>query len=167
LNRFIATCVEREAGIRHDAVAGAHLADGIPHPAVTGGFRLPLPPAEDEERAIKRKPVAAGKFLDDLQAAPVDKLPVDEEWITVPAAVGEAHVRIIRPKGSTGVLPVILYMHGGGWILGNAGTHDRLVRELAVGVGSRAGFRGVPELARGALPGRDRAGVRDRAVDHP
>ena len=24
-------------------------------------------------------------------------------------------------------------MHGGGWILGNAGTHDRLVRELAVG----------------------------------
>jgi acetyl esterase/lipase len=28
---------------------------------------------------------------------------------------------------------VILYMHGGGWVLGNAGTHDRLVRELAVG----------------------------------
>ena len=31
------------------------------------------------------------------------------------------------------MLPVIVYMHGGGWILGNAGTHDRLVRELAVG----------------------------------
>ena len=30
-------------------------------------------------------------------------------------------------------MPVIVYMHGGGWILGNAGTHDRLVRELAVG----------------------------------
>ena len=30
--------------------------------------------------------------------------------------------------------PTILYIHGGGWVLGNAGTHDRLVRELAVGV---------------------------------
>jgi acetyl esterase/lipase len=42
-------------------------------------------------------------------------------------------VRIVKPAGVTGVLPVILYIHGGGWILGNAGTHDRLVRELSVG----------------------------------
>jgi acetyl esterase len=79
------------------------------------------------------EPVAARKVLDDLQAVPIDKLPVDEEWITVPADVGDARVRIIRPAGATGVLPVIIYMHGGGWILGNAATHDRLVRELAVG----------------------------------
>ncbi|MFI2489114.1 alpha/beta hydrolase fold domain-containing protein [Promicromonospora kroppenstedtii] len=39
------------------------------------------------------------------------------------------------PDGSQPLLPTILYVHGGGWILGNAGTHDRLVRELAVGVG--------------------------------
>jgi hypothetical protein len=31
------------------------------------------------------------------------------------------------------MLPAIVYMHGGGWILGNAGAHNRLVRELAVG----------------------------------
>src|SRR6201991_1420956 len=37
-------------------------------------------------------------------------------------------------------LPVILYMHGGGWVLGNAGTHDRLVRELAVGAGAAVAF---------------------------
>ena len=30
-------------------------------------------------------------------------------------------------------MPTVLYVHGGGWVLGNAGTHDRLVRELAVG----------------------------------
>ncbi|MFD4602211.1 alpha/beta hydrolase [Streptomyces sp. NPDC058464] len=78
-------------------------------------------------------PAAARKVLDDLQAAPIDKLPVDEEWITVPAAVGDVRVRIVRPQGATGMLPVVLYMHGGGWVLGNAGTHDRLVRELAVG----------------------------------
>ncbi|AKZ53523.1 Lipase [Streptomyces ambofaciens ATCC 23877] len=75
----------------------------------------------------------ARKLLDDVQAQPVEKLAVDEKWTTVPAEVGDVTVRIVRPAGSTGVLPVILYVHGGGWILGNAGTHDRLVRELAVG----------------------------------
>jgi acetyl esterase/lipase len=75
----------------------------------------------------------ARKLLDDVQSGPVEKLDVDEKWITVPAQVGDVRVRIVRPVGSTGVLPVILYVHGGGWILGNAGTHDRLVRELAVG----------------------------------
>jgi acetyl esterase/lipase len=79
-------------------------------------------------------PDGARKALDDIQAAPVDKPEVDEKWITVPAEVGDVRVRIVRPAGADGVLPVILYVHGGGWILGNAGTHDRLVRELAVGV---------------------------------
>ncbi|MCD7445701.1 alpha/beta hydrolase [Streptomyces lincolnensis] len=75
----------------------------------------------------------ARKLLDDVQSGPVEKLDVDEKWITVPAQVGDVRVRIVKPVGSSGVLPVILYVHGGGWILGNAGTHDRLVRELAVG----------------------------------
>jgi len=44
------------------------------------------------------------------------------------------------PDGSQPLLPTILYVHGGGWILGNAGTHDRLVRELAVGVGAAVVF---------------------------
>jgi acetyl esterase len=49
-------------------------------------------------------------------------------------------VRIVRPADAEGTLPVILYMHGGGWVLGNAGTHDRLVRELACGVGAAIAF---------------------------
>ncbi len=85
-------------------------------------------------------PEGARKVLDDLQAEPVDKLPVDEEWVTVPAAVGDVRVRIVRPKGLNGRLPVIVYMHGGGWILGNAGTHDRLVRDLAVGARAAVAF---------------------------
>ncbi|MFZ4189157.1 alpha/beta hydrolase [Streptomyces pseudogriseolus] len=75
----------------------------------------------------------ARKLLDDVQAQPVEKPDVDDKWITVPAEAGDVQVRIVKPAGSSGVLPVILYVHGGGWILGNAGTHDRLVRELAVG----------------------------------
>ncbi|MEV0287989.1 MULTISPECIES: alpha/beta hydrolase [unclassified Kribbella] len=76
----------------------------------------------------------ARKVLDDLQAAPIDKPAVDDKWITVPAEAGDVRVRIVKPVGSEGLLPTILYIHGGGWILGNAGTHDRLVRELSVGV---------------------------------
>lgn len=35
---------------------------------------------------------------------------------------------------------MILYIHGAGWVFGNAGTHDRLVRELAVGAGAAVVF---------------------------
>lgn len=85
-------------------------------------------------------PADARRMLDDIQSEPIDKLPVDEEWITVPAPVGDVRVRIVRPKGATDMLPVVLYMHGGGWVLGNANTHDRLVRELAVGARAAIAF---------------------------
>src|SRR5688572_18017079 len=85
-------------------------------------------------------PAEARKVLDDVQAAPIEKLPVEEHWITVPAEVGNVPVRIVRPPGAPGTLPAILYMHGGGWVLGNAGTHDRLVRELAVGTDAAVVF---------------------------
>jgi acetyl esterase len=78
-------------------------------------------------------PEGARKVLDDVQAAPVPLREIDEKWITVPAEVGDVRARIVRPAGATGALPVVLYVHGGGWVLGNAATHDRLVRELAVG----------------------------------
>ncbi|MEU5594662.1 alpha/beta hydrolase [Streptomyces sp. NPDC020298] len=78
-------------------------------------------------------PAGARKVLDDIQAEPIDKLPADAEWITVPAKAGDVRVRIVRPRNAVSPLPVVLYMHGGGWVLGNADTHDRLVRELANG----------------------------------
>ncbi|MEV0151615.1 MULTISPECIES: alpha/beta hydrolase [unclassified Nonomuraea] len=85
-------------------------------------------------------PEGARKVLDDIQAAPIDKPDVDEKWITVPAEVGDVRVRIVKPAGAGGPLPAVLYVHGGGWILGNAGTHDRLVRELAVGANAAIVF---------------------------
>jgi acetyl esterase len=85
-------------------------------------------------------PDGARKVLDDIQAAPIDKPGVDEKWITVPAQVGDVRVRIVKPLGASAALPAVVYMHGGGWILGNAGTHDRLVRELAVGADAAVVF---------------------------
>ncbi|GGT15512.1 hypothetical protein GCM10010254_40080 [Streptomyces chromofuscus] len=72
-------------------------------------------------------------MLDDIHAQPVEKLPADAEWITVPAAAGEVRVRVVQPRNTGSPLPVVPYMHGGGRVRGNAGTHDRLVRELADG----------------------------------
>lgn len=97
-------------------------------------------------------PKAAREVLIGLQASPSGLLPVDEEWITVPAAVGDVRVRLIRPAGATGLLPVIVYMHGGGWILGNAATHDRLVRELAVGARAALAFVEYPNSPEARYP---------------
>jgi acetyl esterase/lipase len=85
-------------------------------------------------------PEEARKVLDDVQAAPIDKPDVNEKWITVPAAVGDVRARIVKPLGASSQLPAILYIHGGGWVLGNAGTHDRLVRDLATGVNAAVVF---------------------------
>ncbi|WP_395575652.1 alpha/beta hydrolase [Streptomyces sp. BK79] len=79
-------------------------------------------------------PADGRKAVDEVQSGPVHKPEVDEEWITVAVpSAGTVRARIVRPAGATGDLPVILYIHGAGWVFGNAHTHDRLVRELAVG----------------------------------
>ena len=43
---------------------------------------------------------------------------------------GQVQITIYRPAGEVGVLPVVLYTHGAGWVFGDVHTHDRLVREL-------------------------------------
>jgi hypothetical protein len=59
-------------------------------------------------------PDRARKVLDDIQAAPIEKLKVDEKWITVPAEAGDVEVRIVEPPGATELLPTVLYVQGGG-----------------------------------------------------
>ena len=86
-------------------------------------------------------PEAGRKAVDEVQSGEVAKPDVDEEWLTVAGGpTGEVRVRIVRPAGAAGTLPVIVYLHGAGWVFGNAHTHDRLVRELAVGAGAAVVF---------------------------
>jgi acetyl esterase len=57
-------------------------------------------------------------------------------------------VRLYKPAGASGTLPVILYTHGAGWVLGSPDTHDLLVRNLAVGAHAAVVFpdyRRAPE----------------------
>ena len=86
-------------------------------------------------------PVEGRKAVDEVQSSEIEKPEVDVEDTTVPGGPsGEVPVRILRPKGTSGRLPVILYSHGAGWVFGNAHTHDRLIRELAVGTGAAVVF---------------------------
>ncbi|WP_459642434.1 alpha/beta hydrolase [Kineococcus sp. NUM-3379] len=80
-------------------------------------------------------PVEEGRAaVEQVQGGPVAKRDVDEEWREVPGGpTGSVRVRLVRPRGATGTLPVVVYVHGAGWVFGSAATHDRLVRELAVG----------------------------------
>ncbi|WP_046916357.1 alpha/beta hydrolase, partial [Streptomyces stelliscabiei] len=86
-------------------------------------------------------PVEGRKAVDEVQSGEIDKPAVDEEWVTVSGGpTGQVRARLVRPAGATGTLPVILYIHGAGWVFGNAHTHDRLVRELAVGANAAVVF---------------------------
>lgn len=58
---------------------------------------------------------------------------LDVEDRSLPVGPGaQVLVRILKPSGLAGPLPVILYLHGAGWVFGSAQTHDRLIRELAL-----------------------------------
>ena len=86
-------------------------------------------------------PAEGRKIADELQADPRNLLDADLSDVTVPGGPsGEVRVRIVRPPGATGALPVIVYVHGLGWVFGNSHTHDRLARELAVGAGAAVVF---------------------------
>ncbi|WZH37345.1 MAG: alpha/beta hydrolase [Microbacterium enclense] len=91
--------------------------------------------ATSEPPFLYQLPPAEGRAaVDSVQDAPIFKPEIDEQWIEVPGGPsGSVRVRIVRPAGATGVLPVVIYIHGAGWVFGDAHTHDRLVRDLAVG----------------------------------
>lgn len=69
----------------------------------------------------------------DLSGIDVSNRTIEQDGISVP-------VTIVRPQGATGTLPVFMFFHGGGWILGDFPTHERLVRDLVVQSGAAAVF---------------------------
>jgi acetyl esterase len=86
-------------------------------------------------------PEKGRETVDEVQSGETGRPDVDITDTTVPGGPsGEVSVRILRPRGATGPLPVIVYIHGAGWVFGNAHTHDRLIRELAVGANAAVVF---------------------------
>src|SRR5256714_14751538 len=79
--------------------------------------------------------------LDQVQSGTIRKPAVDVEDLTItdgPSA--QVALRILRPQHAQTPLPVILYIHGAGWVFGSPQTHDRLVRGLADGGGGAPGL---------------------------
>lgn len=68
----------------------------------------------------------------------VDVSGIRVERRTIQADGQPLEIRVVRPEGSKGELPVFMFFHGGGWVLGDYPTHERLIRDLVVGSGAAA-----------------------------
>ena len=80
--------------------------------------------------------------VDQVQASEIFKPEIDEEWIDIAGGpTGTVKLRVVRPPGGReSTLPVVLYIHGAGWVFGDAHTHDRLVRDIAIGTNAAVVF---------------------------
>ncbi|SDG24078.1 Acetyl esterase/lipase [Dyadobacter soli] len=110
-----------------------------PHlsPAVKA-FLKPLnaggPPLESLPVADARNVLVAAQA-----AFEVDLSGISEQETTITEDGYQITLNIVRPEGATGQLPVFLFIHGGGWVLGDYPTHKRMVRDLV----TLTGFAGV------------------------
>jgi acetyl esterase/lipase len=101
-----------------------HVLNGSTGPAIDT-----LPPAKAREVLID----AQNGVKVDLSGIEISNRTIEQDGIGVP-------LTIVRPQGVTGTPPVFMFFHGGGWILGDFQTHERLVRDLVVQSGAVAVF---------------------------
>ncbi|MFP1744144.1 alpha/beta hydrolase [Lonsdalea quercina] len=86
-------------------------------------------------------PADARKVLSDAQASvKVDMSGVAITEKTIQVDGKPLTLTIVRPENASGELPVFMFFHGGGWVLGDFPTHQRMVRDLVVASGATAVF---------------------------
>lgn len=108
-----------------DYAADPHLSDAVKtflHPLNAGGAPLESLPVADARNVL----VGA------QQAFPVDLSGIKESERIVESGGYSVKLNIVRPEGVKGKLPAFLFIHGGGWVLGDYPTHKRMVRDLVV-----------------------------------
>jgi acetyl esterase len=94
-----------------------------------------LPPLET------MTPAAARDVLVSAQASvDVDVSGIEESQRSITAGGYDLVLDVVRPAGVKGRLPAFMFVHGGGWVLGDYPTHRRLVRDLVVRSGYAAVF---------------------------
>lgn len=79
-------------------------------------------------------------FITIQSAVEVDLSGIEESSTAVPCDGVEVWLNIVRPMGLAGVLPVFLFIPGGGWVMADYPTHRRMVRDLVVRSGCAAVF---------------------------
>jgi acetyl esterase len=108
----------------------------------TGGPGLEtLSPLQAREVLVGAQAPSAG----DLLGVEVRELTITQDGYTVP-------LHIVRPAGISGTLPVFIFIHGGGWVLGDFPTHQRLVRDLVMASGCAAVFVNYTRTPDAAYP---------------
>ncbi|MBD2836449.1 alpha/beta hydrolase [Pseudomonas sp. JM0905a] len=84
-------------------------------------------------------PKEARAVLVGAQASVKLELPkADVSQKTIEADGQKIDLTIVRPAGVKGTLPVFMFFHGGGWVLGDYPTHERLIRDLVANSGAVA-----------------------------
>lgn len=75
---------------------------------------------------------ARNVLLNAQASTPVDLSGIEESEKTIQVNDYSIKLNIVRPAGVQGALPVFMFIHGGGWVLGDYPTHRRMVRDLVV-----------------------------------
>ena len=89
----------------------------------------------------KLSPSDARKVLVDAQhSVKVDYAGIEESEMTITQEGEKVNIHVTKPAGCGPDAPVFIYIHGGGWVLGDYPTHRRLVRDLVVKSGAVAVF---------------------------
>jgi acetyl esterase len=103
------------------------------HPQVEALFGMMS--ANRSERVLEPGPMREGMAaLGALLAAGAPEVGSDRE-IAIPGPVGNIRARVFVPTG-TGPFPVLVYFHGGGYVMMSPETHEKFTKELCVGAGA-------------------------------
>ena len=130
-------------------IDGQELAPGDPAPAQAARSSSPEPdlatlsPAESRTCDLQRLALA-------LEGP---KLPVARvESLELPGPAGPIGARLYVPEDERPPLPLLVYLHGGGWVRGDLDTHDNTCRFLAREAGVAGAVGRLPARARAPFP---------------
>jgi len=78
-------------------------------------------------------PPEARTFYRDRRAfsQPAPRPMAEVRDLAAPGPLGDIPLRLYRPAGVASPAPTLVYLHGGGWVIGDLDTHDVLCRQLA------------------------------------
>ena len=119
--------------------------------ATAGAFAAAPQPQRDTRAFLDALAAGGGKPLEQLApadaravlagaqaGAKVALAPAEVSRKTISVDGKPLDIVVVRPAGATGTLPAFMFFHGGGWVLGDYPTHERLIRDLVAGSGAVA-----------------------------
>ncbi|NMH27432.1 alpha/beta hydrolase [Flavobacterium silvaticum] len=138
----LVSCNKKESpfGLKAKISTTGEVADYATDPNIDKGTKEFLKVLNSGGTPLEKLPVAdARKVLEGAQAGVnADVSGIDEQNKTIESDGLKVNLTIVRPAGETRKIPAFLFIHGGGWVLGDYPTHKRLIRDLVVESGYAA-----------------------------